>query len=42
MSTKGPEEKLNSTEVSQPALFVASLAALEKMKVEDPEAVKNV
>ena len=28
----GPAERLNSTEVSQPAIYVASLAALEKMK----------
>jgi [acyl-carrier-protein] S-malonyltransferase len=28
----GPADKLNSTEVSQPAIYVASLAALEKMK----------
>jgi [acyl-carrier-protein] S-malonyltransferase len=28
----GPAEKLNSTEVSQPAIYVSSLAALEKMK----------
>ena len=28
----GPADRLNSTEVSQPAIYVASLAALEKMK----------
>ena len=28
----GPEERLNSTEVSQPAIYVSSMAALEKMK----------
>jgi [acyl-carrier-protein] S-malonyltransferase len=28
----GPAERLNLTEVSQPAIYVASLAALEKMK----------
>lgn len=29
---EGPAEKLNATDVSQPALFVASLAALEEVK----------
>ena len=28
----GPAEKLNATDVSQPAIFVASLAALEQLK----------
>lgn len=28
----GPKEKLDSTAVSQPAIFVASMAALEKLK----------
>jgi len=32
----GPEAKLNSTEISQPALFVSSLAALEKLKAASP------
>jgi [acyl-carrier-protein] S-malonyltransferase len=31
--TEGPAERLNSTVVSQPAIFVSSLAALEAMKV---------
>jgi [acyl-carrier-protein] S-malonyltransferase len=35
----GPTEKLNSTVVSQPAIYVASLAALEKLKEERPEVV---
>ncbi len=35
----GPAERLNSTAVSQPAIFVASLAALEALKGTDPEAV---
>ncbi|MFC1759048.1 ACP S-malonyltransferase [Planctomycetota bacterium] len=34
---EGPSEKLNSTVHSQPALFVTSMAALEKMKAETPE-----
>lgn len=32
--TEGPKEKLDSTEVSQPAIFVASMAAVEKLKSE--------
>src|SRR5947209_851380 len=36
----GPPERLNSTVVSQPALFVAGLAALESLKATDPETVK--
>lgn len=36
----GPEEKLNSTAVSQPALYVAGLAAVEKLRQENPEAVE--
>jgi [acyl-carrier-protein] S-malonyltransferase len=35
----GPVERLNSTVISQPALFVASLAALESLKSTDPETV---
>lgn len=36
---EGPAETLDSTEFSQPALFVTSLAALEVMKLEMPETV---
>jgi [acyl-carrier-protein] S-malonyltransferase len=35
---RGPVEKLNSTAVSQPALYVASLAALENLRVKEPGA----
>jgi len=35
----GPEERLNSTVVSQPAIFVTSLAALESMKQTDTTTV---
>src|SRR5205823_861971 len=38
--TKGPAERLNATDVSQPALYVASLAALESLKQSDPAAVE--
>lgn len=37
----GPAERLNSTAVSQPAIFVASLAALEKLRVDEPDADKS-
>jgi [acyl-carrier-protein] S-malonyltransferase len=35
----GPVERLNSTAVSQPAIFVTSLAALESLRQTDPDAV---
>lgn len=35
----GPAEALESTDVSQPAIFVASLAALEGLKVAEPAVV---
>ncbi|KAJ1440625.1 malonyl-CoA:ACP transacylase [Ochromonadaceae sp. CCMP2298] len=35
----GPKESLDSTVISQPAIFVASMAALEKLKADDPEAI---
>lgn len=33
--TKGPKEELDSTVVSQPAIFVASMAAVEKLRAEE-------
>ena len=33
---EGPAEVLEATDVSQPAIFVASLAALESLKASDP------
>jgi [acyl-carrier-protein] S-malonyltransferase len=39
---QGPAEKLNATDVSQPAIFVTSLAALEKLKLDDPAAAGQV
>lgn len=36
---EGPLERLNSTAVSQPALFVAGLAAVEQLRQEKPDAV---
>lgn len=38
----GPAERLNATDVSQPAIFVASLAALERLKATDPAALDGV
>lgn len=39
--TDGPTERLNATDVSQPAIYVASLAALESLKATDPSAVES-
>ena len=36
---EGPAERLDTTIISQPALFVSSLAALEMLKAEHPEVV---
>ncbi len=36
---EGPEEELDSTVISQPALFVTSLAALESLRSESPDVV---
>lgn len=38
---EGPSERLDSTVVSQPALFVTSLAALEQLKQDQPEVVES-
>jgi len=35
----GPEARLTATDVSQPAIFVASLAALEKLRAESPDTI---
>lgn len=37
----GPIERLNATDVSQPAIFVSSLAALEEFKASHPDALKH-
>jgi len=36
---EGPADRLNATDVSQPAIFVASLAALEAMKKAEPDGI---
>jgi [acyl-carrier-protein] S-malonyltransferase len=38
---EGPAEDLDSTVYSQPGIFVTSLAALEKLKQESPEAIEQ-
>jgi [acyl-carrier-protein] S-malonyltransferase len=38
---EGPAERLNTTEVSQPAIFVTSLAALEGLGTNDPAAAND-
>jgi len=38
----GPAERLNATDVSQPAIFVASLAALESIKQSGPDVLNDV
>lgn len=38
----GPAERLNATDISQPAIFVASLAALEQLKATQPDAPNDV
>jgi [acyl-carrier-protein] S-malonyltransferase len=39
LCVEGPADALESTDVSQPAIFVASLAALESLKATKPEVV---
>ena len=39
MCLEGPKTKLDDTVYSQPALFVAGLAAVEKLRAENPSAV---
>jgi len=38
---EGPAEELNTTEISQPAIFVTSLAALEMLRATKPEVVES-
>ncbi|MBM3979064.1 MAG: ACP S-malonyltransferase [Planctomycetes bacterium] len=40
--TSGPAPRLDATDVSQPAIFVASLAALEQLKATEPDAAEAV
>jgi [acyl-carrier-protein] S-malonyltransferase len=41
MCFHGPEAKLNSTVVSQPAIFVVSLAALESLRQSNPQVISE-
>ena len=38
---EGPQDELDKTDISQPALFVCSFAALEILKAEQPEVVEQ-
>jgi [acyl-carrier-protein] S-malonyltransferase len=42
LCVNGPAERLNATDISQPAIFVASLAALEQLKATEPDTLKEV
>jgi [acyl-carrier-protein] S-malonyltransferase len=42
LCANGPAERLDATEFSQPALFVCSLAAVEKVRAEEPALVDEV
>jgi [acyl-carrier-protein] S-malonyltransferase len=39
---RGPAERLSATDISQPAIFVASLAAVEQLKIAEPDALASV
>lgn len=39
LCANGPAKSLNATDISQPAIFTASLAALEQLKIQDPVLV---
>jgi [acyl-carrier-protein] S-malonyltransferase len=41
LCTNGPATRLDTTDHSQPAIFVASLAALEQLKQDSPEVVEK-
>lgn len=42
LCSQGPKEDLDNTIYSQPALFVAGLAAVEKLRAENPKLVESV
>ncbi|MEZ6066610.1 MAG: ACP S-malonyltransferase [Planctomycetaceae bacterium] len=42
LCAEGPASELDATNVSQPAIFVASLAALEMLKAEHPEVLPQI
>jgi [acyl-carrier-protein] S-malonyltransferase len=41
LCTEGPKDKLDRTEYAQLAIFVCSLAALERLREERPSAIEN-
>ena len=41
LCTEGPAEELDKTDRSQPAIYVASLAAMEKLRQDNPAAIEN-
>jgi len=42
LCTNGPAERLNATDISQPAIYVASLAALQSLRQSQPGTEANV
>lgn len=42
LCANGPADHLNATNISQPAIYVSSLAALELVKTSEPDAVSQV
>jgi [acyl-carrier-protein] S-malonyltransferase len=42
LCTNGPADTLNATNISQPAILVSSLAALELLKSSEPDALSHV
>jgi [acyl-carrier-protein] S-malonyltransferase len=42
LCVNGPAEKLNGTDISQPAIYTASFAALESLKTTEPDALAAV
>jgi len=42
LCTHGPAERLNATDISQPAIFVASLAAMDQLIASEPETPGSV
>jgi len=41
LCANGPEERINATNISQPALFVCSLAALELLRQNSPDVIDS-
>ena len=40
-SIYGPNERLNKTEICHPAILVASLGAVERLRLQNPEAISS-